>query len=213
MIIPGLICFDIGGVLVRINPGFLKGLLSLARAEERKNLEKMLREQFMPDQTDFSASELYQLGKMSTDKFIELINSKLTTHVDSEFMVSNLNAEIAGEISETTGLLPRLAEIARLGCFTNTNPLHWEYLNNSFSWMNHFEIKLASHLCGRAKPDFGAFQAICEAAGLAPRQVLFIDDRVSNVEAARDFGMDAFVYSNPVGFIEELAGRGIHIEI
>jgi FMN phosphatase YigB (HAD superfamily) len=213
MTMPKLICFDIGGVLVRLNPGFSSELISLAAPHEVQNLREVLRDDFTHNQAGYSASEKYQLGQLASDEFVSLVSSALGGRLTKDLITTKLMAEIAGEIPETTKLLAPLARVARLGCFSNTNAIHWDFLNDTFSWMTTFEIKLASHLCGFAKPDAAAFEAVCDAALIKPNEGLFIDDRQINVDGARRIGMSAILYSNPPRLIDDLREHEVRIEI
>ena len=47
------------------------------------------------------------------------------------------------------------------------------------------------HLTGRIKPDVDAFEHVLDSLGCPPAQVLFLDDNLLNVEAARSIGMHA----------------------
>ncbi|MET0265498.1 MAG: HAD family hydrolase, partial [Duganella sp.] len=67
--------------------------------------------------------------------------------------------------------LATLQRMLRLGVITNGNAdlevigLH-----------HHFEVALASHRFGRAKPDPAIFLAACEAMGVAPEQAVYVGD-------------------------------------
>ena len=49
----------------------------------------------------------------------------------------------------------------------------------------------ASHLIDRIKTDHDAFEHVADAIGIAPHEILFVDDNRINVDAARAFGMQA----------------------
>ena len=51
---------------------------------------------------------------------------------------------------------------------------------------------LASHLVGLRKPAKAMYEYVERAAGLAPSGILFFDDVVENVEAARRRGWRAY---------------------
>lgn len=209
---PQLICFDIGGVLVRLNPSFSRKLLSRAESNEVRNLEQLLRDDFTHGQTEYSASERYQLGQMTSDEYVDLLVSGLGGRIINDEIRAALMAEIAGDVPETAKILEPLAKITRLGCFSNTNAIHWDYLNARFPWMARFEVALASHLVGFAKPAPEAFESICAAAQLAPQDCLFIDDRLVNVEGAQNFGMKALLFKTPQSLLQDLRQCGITIE-
>lgn len=59
------------------------------------------------------------------------------------------------------------------------------------------------------KPEPAIFSALCERNGLDPAECLFIDDSAANVAGARDFGMDAVVFTTPEALEADLSQRGL----
>ncbi|AMY69409.1 HAD family hydrolase [Frigidibacter mobilis] len=59
------------------------------------------------------------------------------------------------------------------------------------------------------KPQPQIFALLCERAGLAPADCLFIDDSASNVAGAAAFGMDAILFTAPEALEISLTERGL----
>lgn len=59
------------------------------------------------------------------------------------------------------------------------------------------------------KPDPRIFAILCERAGVAPGQALFIDDSPRNVAGARAFGMQAIHFTDPAALEADLTARGL----
>lgn len=59
------------------------------------------------------------------------------------------------------------------------------------------------------KPEARIFRLLCERAGVAARDCVFIDDSEKNVAGARAAGMDAIHFTGPAALAEALAGRGL----
>lgn len=53
------------------------------------------------------------------------------------------------------------------------------------------DVVVSSAEVGVAKPDEAVYWAACEALGLAPEEVLFVDDTPAHVAGARDAGLEA----------------------
>ena len=62
---------------------------------------------------------------------------------------------------------------------------------------------------GACKPSAAAFAAVEAGLGLAARQILFVDDTLDNVEAARVRGWDAIHFTGNAELMAELARRGL----
>ena len=98
----------------------------------------------------------------------------------------------------------------RIGCLTNSNALHWARFDG---FQEIFDVTLSSHRIGLIKPDAACFMHAIEACDVDASDILFFDDSVPNVEAARRCGIDAVV-ANGIGEVRRiLAGRGIHAQL
>jgi epoxide hydrolase-like predicted phosphatase len=58
-----------------------------------------------------------------------------------------------------------------------------------------FDAVVISAEIGLMKPNPAAYKVILERLGMAPRQTLFVDDFLTNVEGARAVGMEAILYT------------------
>jgi FMN phosphatase YigB (HAD superfamily) len=109
-------------------------------------------------------------------------------------------------LNEYPGALGLVQELNRLpgvttACLSNTNAAHWRRLANedgraAYPSVLELRQRLASHLLGCAKPDAQIY-ARAQAAffgdqGGTPEQIVFFDDLLENVEAARAQGWTAF---------------------
>lgn len=63
-----------------------------------------------------------------------------------------------------------------------------------------FDDIIISSLVGLVKPNQEIFQYFVSKHNLHKSDCLFIDDNSTNVEAAKRFGIDSFLYSDVVGF-------------
>jgi FMN phosphatase YigB (HAD superfamily) len=62
---------------------------------------------------------------------------------------------------------------------------------------------------GVVKPDPAIFRLLCEHAGLAPAECLFVDDGLHNVQGARAVGMSGHHFRGARGLRADLAERGL----
>ena len=88
---------------------------------------------------------------------------------------------------DVTPALTELAKRVRLGTISNG----FADLN-SIGLAPHFEVSIAAHQFGCAKPDPRIFHAACEKLSLAPDEVLYVgDDLVLDVQGAQQAGLQA----------------------
>jgi epoxide hydrolase-like predicted phosphatase len=58
------------------------------------------------------------------------------------------------------------------------------------------DVVLYSHEIGLAKPDPRAYRLLCDTLGVAPGELVFIDDLPENVDAASDLGIHAVLHES-----------------
>lgn len=110
------------------------------------------------------------------------------------------------------GMEPLLAELVAAGV-----PLH--LMSNYPHWYQLIEDKLklsryaawtfVSCEVGVRKPDLAAYRWVAEKVGLAPAELLFVDDRGSNCKAAVEVGFDAIRFESAEALRAGLVTRGV----
>ena len=68
---------------------------------------------------------------------------------------------------------------------------------------------IASGLEGVMKPDPAIFRLTSERFGLAPGEMLFVDDSARNIEAAAALGFDVHHFTDPAALAPALERRGL----
>ena len=90
--------------------------------------------------------------------------------------------------------------------FLSDNPL---FVRDVFPIREAFDHEFLSAELGLMKPTREIFAAVQALLVTAPERILFIDDALPNVEAARVAGWDALVYSSNEQLAADLADRGL----
>lgn len=75
-----------------------------------------------------------------------------------------------------------------------------------------FHPTIFSYEIGVSKPDPKAYYILLDQLKMPPEVVLFIDNKLPNVEVAKSIGMDAIQYVNTDQLIKELKQRGIEVK-
>jgi 2-haloacid dehalogenase len=106
-----------------------------------------------------------------------------------------------------------LHELGRRGvslyALSNWNGETFERTRALFPFLDAFDGLVISGQVGIAKPDAGIFAHLLEAHRLAAADVLFIDDRATNVEAARASGIEGHLFEGASGLRAELVRRAL----
>jgi putative hydrolase of the HAD superfamily len=78
-----------------------------------------------------------------------------------------------------------------------------------FAWLTEFTHHTFSHRLGMAKPDVAIYLHAAEGLGVEVGEILFVDDRIENIDAARAVGMKAVQYAGHEGFVAEMEASGL----
>ncbi len=190
-----LICFDLGGVLVRICRSWEEGCIHAgldvrgdSDTEDKKNARGQI-------------TALPTIGKLSHKKWLEEIQRCLGGLYETEEIIRIHEAWLIEEYPACPGLIDAIHRLGlETACLSNTTASHWARLihepNSPFPTCDEPEFPSicnlkhhsASHLLGVAKPDGGIFKAFEEETGFPGNEILFFDDLEDNVSAARDAG-------------------------
>jgi putative hydrolase of the HAD superfamily len=82
-------------------------------------------------------------------------------------------------------------------------------LRARYRWIDEFNHHTWSHSLNLAKPEPAIYLHAAEGLRTQPENILFIDDRPENIEAALTIGMQAIQYSTHNAFEHEMQTRGL----
>ena len=114
-------------------------------------------------------------------------------------------------IADSVALAQAVARHAQVAILTNNGLMvryHLRELCPALSPLFDGRV-LCSAEFGVGKPDPAIFLRSAQRLGLPPDDILFIDDKVTNAEAARRVGMDALHYTGPQALRTSLQARGL----
>ena len=94
----------------------------------------------------------------------------------------------------------------RVGLLTN---IEKKYVAEKFGLFDPFFPRLLGCDIGCKKPDQKAYEILITSLDLSPQQIVFIDDNPANVKAAKEKGLDAFLFESPKQVKNELKKRGL----
>jgi len=117
--------------------------------------------------------------------------------------------DIFHPLPEAVDALRRVRPGVRKVLVSNTNALHWEGVLGVFSPEGLVDATVLSFRIGAVKPEDAFWRAALDAAGCAPRECLYADDRPELVRAAASAGIPGFVVDSPDALAAGLAVRGL----
>jgi len=182
----GVVCFDWGGVILRICRGFPEGVAA-AGLELRVGADD-------PDLYDVRRAHSldYQRGAMSEQDFFRSVSDSFRGLYSPEEIAAIHDAWLLEEYEGVAELVDELHAHGRTtGMLSNTNARHWARRERDFPTAGTLGHQHASHLLRAAKPDGAIYKAFERESGYSGPQVVFFDDLEANIEAARSHGWRA----------------------
>ena len=76
-------------------------------------------------------------------------------------------------------------------------------------FLGRFRDYVVSGRVGLMKPDAAIFEMVCRTGGFSPRDAVFIDDVVANVEGARLAGLAGIHHRSPAETVAALRAMGL----
>lgn len=176
-----LVCFDLGGVLVRIT-------LNVAEAARRSGVRRF------SAAPELSFADLpfflqFQAGTLDERAYLAEFAKFGGSSVEEAKSVHNhiLIEPYPGTLELIRDLQ---AEGLQTACLSNTNALHWQEMLHSGRFPNvaRLDAHVASHELKLEKPDPRFYRAFEALLGAQAGQITFFDDGLANMEAARACG-------------------------
>lgn len=180
------VLFDLGNVLVRIDPGsFWKELGFISEGK------------IIPFREEYTSRLIrYEAGYLSTDDFLSGLCSLFTDN----FSINHLEKAFSGIIREQVEQMIDIVQAVSSKCETalvsNTNEIHYNICMTSCKALKLLQKHYLSYQMLAVKPDFRFYKAIINDQNAIPSDLLFIDDSPENVEAAKEAGMKGVLFKN-----------------
>ncbi|WP_225027753.1 HAD family hydrolase [Xinfangfangia pollutisoli] len=194
------VVFDIGNVLIRWDPvqAFLPAL------GDRAKVDAFL------DRIHFPALNLRGDAGVPFADLAQEIADPADRAVFSTYL-PNYPRSITEPIEATWALIPRLkARGLQIHAITNWSAETWPAGLAAHPRLGaSFGVTVVSGHEGCIKPDPAIFARLCDRAELDPQACLFIDDSARNVAGARDFGMEAVLFTDSAALEGALQDRGL----
>jgi len=195
-----VIAFDLGNVLVKVDHLiFCRKLAELAGTTPEAVYDAVFAGSLEPG---------YDTGRISTQEFFEAICARWQVSLSLARLAAWWNS-IFTPIPEMEAVVQHLAAVYPLHLLSNTNELHFEYIRENYPLLAHFRSFVLSYEVGSRKPEAAIYQALIRRAGVAPTQILFLDDRSDFVQAAQTQGLQAWQFTHPGRLVQQLQAQGL----
>ena len=188
--------FDMGGVLIKTTDRQIRTKLA--------NLFNMTYEQMDELVYGTESAKKATLGEISEKDHFQFVLDKLGV---PEYGIERFQQEFWGGDTLDEGLLEFISEHNgkyRFGMLSNAMSNIRNWLNQKHGFLHLFDITFFSAELGMAKPDPKFYLAILNEFSVNANEVIFIDDFIENIEAAKELGIHTIHYKSTTQTLAEI---------
>lgn len=201
--LPQAVVFDVGNVLLDWNPAYLYDKLIADREERAWFLTHVVTLGWHVEQD--RGRPLAEGVAVLADRFpgsAGLIGAFYERWLET----------ISGPIDGTVEIM---ASLKRAGvpvhALTNFSAELWPRTVEAYPFLGGFDVAVVSGEVGYIKPDPRIFDVLNARSGLNAGEMLFIDDRAENVEAASQLGFRTIRFTDADALARDLAAAGLPV--
>jgi FMN phosphatase YigB (HAD superfamily) len=152
----------------------------------------------------------YETGLITSDQFFRRLTELAKIRISRQEFIDAYCA-IFTRIESTASLIRRLKPRYRLGLLSNTNEWHFENNIRTVDVYPLFDAVTLSYEVRAMKPAAAIYADMLQKLGLEAGACLYIDDIPEYVQAAKQLGMNAVVYTGHDALVRDL--RALQIEV
>lgn len=194
------VIFDIGNVLIEWQPE--RFFDSVIGAERRRAMFAAIDLHGINDKVD--------RGENFRDTIVAAAAANPEWH-DEVMMWHDRWIEMAAPAIDRSVRLLRALRVAGIPVFalSNFGIQTFDVAKPVYPFLTEFDRSYISGHMGVTKPDADIYQMVEDDCGLDPTTLLFVDDRIDNITAARARGWQTHVFTGPDGWADRLVAEGL----
>ena len=182
-----LVCFDLGGVFLRLADGWADVL-------HRAGVDQQTQAQLLGSIDIFhEANHRYEVGQIDEHAFATHVADR--TGLTDDVALSIFAAILVEPYPGIDQLLDQLEHAAvQTACLSNTNHTHWHTVTSPGPLelpLHRLDHRFASHLVGHRKPNSEIYNHLQKQTGTGADAIVFFDDSAENCDAATTLGWHA----------------------
>jgi len=183
------VVFDVGGVLIDWNPRYLYRKLIPDEVEM---------ERFLADVCTLEWHAQHDVGIQYADTIPVLVAAHPEWANEIRAWSERFNEMYGGAFDETVSLLWELHERRiPLVASTNWGAESWARAKSNYEFLQWFDGALVSGEVGIAKPEPAFYELLIGTFDLIPSATLYIEDNLTNLQAASDQGFVTHAFTSP----------------
>jgi HAD superfamily hydrolase (TIGR01509 family) len=198
---PKVVVFDLGKVLVDFDYSIATRKLAELSRVSHAEMGRII------DQSPLLVE--FETGAIKTDRFFRAVCDATGFCGDQE----QFSALFANIFSPIDPMIELHAELRRADVptyvFSNTNDIAVRHIRNRFPFFSNFTGYILSYEHGAMKPEARIYQVVEKTTGVNGAEILYLDDRIENIETARHRGWQVIHHQAPEDTIATIRKLGL----
>jgi putative hydrolase of the HAD superfamily len=186
--------FDLGGVIMNLD------VLKTINSFKELGIHNIVNNTGHAYQHSFFYE--FEVGRVSEESFLDSLRNLSEHNLSNQEIINAWNQMILDMPKERVEFLNDLKTRYNIFLLSNTNSIHQKkYLDDfkedhQMSFNSIFKKAYYSHEIGIRKPDMEVFSFILNDSNLKASETIFIDDALSNIESAKNVGLQTYHVQN-----------------
>jgi len=197
------VLFDLGNVIVHFSHALMCEQIGVVLARTGPEARSFL--------IDSGLMWDFERGRLTEGDLLTAVETHLGRSVDA-LALSTACSDIF-RLNEP--IVPVIDSLKRQGfrlvILSNTSHWHVDWIRRHWDVLDRFDQLVLSYEVGAIKPESMMYEAALKAIHCRPEECFYTDDIPAYVSRAREFGLDAEVFTEVDPLIAQLAARGVSI--
>jgi len=184
-----VVVFDVGGVLVK--DAWVKTVQLLL------NDDTLTKSDVFEIWQKEECFHKFESGELTIKEFTRLAKQALAIELDDHTFIDTFNSMIVEPFEKSISILQAVKQTYKLAILSNSNPLHFEKIKTQYNIYQSCDYLFLSHQMGVMKPNAEIFNRMLDTLNCRPDEVIFFDDNMPNIQAARNLGIQSELITTP----------------
>ncbi len=187
--------FDMGNVVLNVDH-----MIACRKFAEFSSLSD---EEIYKNIIGTSLEDSFERGEISSNTFYLSVLEKICADIPFEDF-NMIFSDVFSLNNGMTEVISRIKEKAGIILLSNTNKLHFSWVEKKFDVLKEFKVRVLSYEVGIRKPEKEIFIFALEKLGFKPEEVLYIDDVKEYINSAKELGINGILFESADGLVTEL---------
>jgi glucose-1-phosphatase len=195
------VIFDFGNVIINIEFQRIYQTFAKFTSKPIAYIEKRI--------TEDQIFRRYESGQFTDEEFREVIRQTLGFPLSDHEVDTAWNAILLDIPTDRIDLIHKIRQKYPVFLLSNTNNIHITASNNYLKKTHGinsldilFDRLFLSYKMGMWKPDTEIYYEVLRSINLEPKEVVFFDDNLQNIESAKAIGMQTILVESTTSVVE-----------